>query len=274
MKTQQLIKTAVGVVLTLGVIVLTGMLSGPPRVKTQDNRDNDEESLVPYRLRDIPVPLNLEGKDRNLVGLGSYLVNAVATAMVATPAAGLQTSTTPQAETPTLASRRRPIPTVYLRGGQDFGPAVPYRESIHTSYVFPSGQYVGPDIIARNLTPDKTGLRKGATHSHSLSRIMRNGIDFDNLHPTCTAHYCQNRLHATNCIPAPVATAIFSKSCHGQRFHNMTDHQLDAIYEYLSAIPCIDTMIPGQPQLQNDCGPAQLSSKDAPSDSRRRAKSR
>ena len=23
-------------------------------------------------------------------------------------------------------------------------------------------------------------------------------------------------------------------------FHNMTDHQIEAIYEYLSAIPCID----------------------------------
>jgi hypothetical protein len=37
-------------------------------------------------------------------------------------------------------------------------------------------------------------------------------------------------------------------------FQYMTDRQLEAIYEYLSAIPCIDTIIPGQPQLRNDCG--------------------
>jgi hypothetical protein len=35
---------------------------------------------------------------------------------------------------------------------------------------------------------------------------------------------------------------------------NMSDHDIRAIYEYLSAIPCIDTNIPGAPAiLRNDC---------------------
>jgi hypothetical protein len=51
-------------------------------------------------------------------------------------------------------------------------------------------------------------------------------------------------------------------------FHNMTDHQIEAIYEYLSAIPCIDnnfiTPPAGAPnELRNDCGEAQLSRHDA-----------
>jgi hypothetical protein len=33
----------------------------------------------------------------------------------------------------------------------------------------------------------------------------------------------------------------------------MTDHDLLAIYTYLSAIPCIDTIVDGQPQLRNAC---------------------
>jgi hypothetical protein len=34
----------------------------------------------------------------------------------------------------------------------------------------------------------------------------------------------------------------------------MTDHQLQAIYEYLSAIPCNpDPVIAGAPYLQNTC---------------------
>jgi hypothetical protein len=33
----------------------------------------------------------------------------------------------------------------------------------------------------------------------------------------------------------------------------MTEHDLRAIYEYLSAIPCIDTDIPDAPGLRNDC---------------------
>jgi hypothetical protein len=52
-------------------------------------------------------------------------------------------------------------------------------------------------------------------------------------------------------------------------FHNLTDHQLDAIYEYLSAIPCQV----GSPA--NDCETAaQLNHPDAHLDSRRKAKGR
>src|SRR5262249_56164018 len=40
---------------------------------------NDYESKSERGLAIAPVPLNLAGKDRDLVGLGSYLVNAVAT---------------------------------------------------------------------------------------------------------------------------------------------------------------------------------------------------
>jgi hypothetical protein len=40
----------------------------------------------------------------------------------------------------------------------------------------------------------------------------------------------------------------------------MTDHDIEAIYEYLSAIPCIDNTISLPPdgapnELRNDCGP-------------------
>ena len=47
--------------------------------------------------------------------------------------------------------------------------------------------YAGPDIIPRNLTPNSAGLPEGG---HTLSRfmqIMKTGIDFDHIHPTCTA---------------------------------------------------------------------------------------
>jgi hypothetical protein len=42
-------------------------------------------------------------------------------------------------------------------------------------------------------------------------------------------------------------------------YHHMTDHQIEAIYEYLSAIPCIDNTTSPPPdgapdQLRNDCG--------------------
>ena len=62
-------------------------------------------------------------------------------------------------------------------------------------------------------------------------------------------------------------------------YHNMTDHQIEAIYEYLSAIPCIDNRTSTPPagapnELRNDCGGGdpKPGSHDALSRARRSAK--
>ncbi len=87
---------------------------------------------------------------------------------------------------------------------------------------------------------------------------MRVGTDFDKLHPTCTS--ATPTPTPANCIPPPVDGALL-RSC-PSTFHNMTDHQLNAIYEYLSAIPCLSpTNDPGN-VLYNDCG---TSAKQGPS---------
>ena len=41
-------------------------------------------------------------------------------------------------------------------------------------------------------------------------------------------------------------------------FQNMTDHDIDAIYEYLSAIPCIEGFEDPRDPLHNDCGTGKL----------------
>src|SRR3981081_431779 len=69
MKSPQLVKT----VLTLGVIVAGGILIRSPRVHADDN---DEQAKIQIGFQIAPVRLNLAGKDRALVGLGSYIVNA------------------------------------------------------------------------------------------------------------------------------------------------------------------------------------------------------
>ncbi len=63
---------------------------------------------------------------------------------------------------------------------------------------------------------------------------MRMGTDFDHLHPTCTSPTPTPT--PANCIPAPVDGSVL-QVMPWPTFHNMTDHQLTAIYEYLSAIP-------------------------------------
>jgi hypothetical protein len=59
-------------------------------------------------------------------------------------------------------------------------------------------------------------------------------------------------------------------------FHNMTDHQIEAVYEYLSAIPCIDNNFATPPtgapnELRNNCGDPGVGKK-ASSEARRKAK--
>src|SRR5213080_4187198 len=65
------------VVVTFAAVILAGTLSSSRRVRaTGDDDENRNDSRVQRGLEIAPVPLNLEGKNRGLVGLGSYIVNA------------------------------------------------------------------------------------------------------------------------------------------------------------------------------------------------------
>src|ERR1035438_6528849 len=60
------------------------------------------------------------------------------------------------------------------------------------------------------------------------------------------------------CLPPPVEGNLL-QVMPWPVHHNMTDHQIEAIYEYLSAIPCIDNTTSPPPrgapnELRNDCG--------------------
>src|ERR1700687_1839087 len=69
---------ALGVVTAIVAIAFAGMLIRSPRVQAQDD-DDDRDSNDPRIEQgfDIsPVKLDLDGKNRRLVGLGSYIVNA------------------------------------------------------------------------------------------------------------------------------------------------------------------------------------------------------
>ena len=65
--------------LGLMICVCIGAVELGPRVQAGDDAINTERSRIQKGLEIAPMPLNLKGKDRDLVGLGSYLVNAVST---------------------------------------------------------------------------------------------------------------------------------------------------------------------------------------------------
>jgi hypothetical protein len=277
MQTQQLFKMAAGAILVLGVIAVAGLLSTSPTVQAQSNENNGEEQLVHIGYAIAPVPLNLEGKNRDLVGLGSFIVNAQADCNGCHTAGAPPNFNYANNGNPYFLSQplgTKTDPTTYLAGGSPFGQAVPSSAAIGG---FPSGSvppsyppdgypidpttgfpYAGPVIISRNLTPDKNGRPEGHTLSE-FKEILRTGKDFDNIHPTCLSDSDPN-IALGICVPPPVDGSKL-QVMPWPVFHNMTDHQIEAIYEYLRAIPCIDNTFSPSPagapnELRNDCGVA------------------
>ena len=128
----------------------------------EDNRDgdydrgydHDRDPRVRIGFRIAPVPLNFRRSDRELVGLGSYLVNA---------AGGCNDCHI----NPSYAPRGNPFngepeqinQEGYLAGGTAFGP-----------------------FTSRNLTPDANGLPARLTLREFL-RTMRTGYDVKQRHP-------------------------------------------------------------------------------------------
>jgi hypothetical protein len=204
------------------------MLLSSPRGRADDGDDRDDrDPRIQKGFEIAPVHLDLEGKNRALVGLGSYIVNAQADCD-GCHSAGPRTEFAMN-RNPYFGQKERVNPATYLGGGRDFGELVP-----------PPG--IGSaHIISRNLTPTpKTGLPEGDHTFEEFLTILRTGKDFDHLHPTCTG--------APNpgCVPKPFDGELLQIMPWPIQ-KNMTDHDIRAIYEYLKAIPCIHGNYPGEP---------------------------
>ena len=271
MKTHYLMKSVSAAVVATAGFVLAATLNSPPRAQAQDARTDGEDQLIHIGYAIAPVPLNLKGKDPEqlrLIGLGSYIVNAEADCNGchtggAPPNFNYANNANPYFLNQPLGTKTDP--TTYLAGGQPFGPAVPSSASIGgfppnsvpPSYP-PAGYpidpntgfpYVGPGIVSRNLTPDKTGRPEGGRTLEQFKQIFRNGTDFDKIHPTCTSDTDPD-IALGICIPPPVDGSKL-QIMPWPIFQNLTHHDIRAIYEYLSAVPCISG--PATGVLHNDC---------------------
>ena len=208
----------------VAAVLVSVSFSNGPGAKAQSGGD----SRVQLGWAAVPVPLNLKGKNPAMVGLGSYLVN-VAGDCNGCHSAGPQTEYAPGGNPyfnqPKIVNR-----ATYLGGGQSFGALIP-------------GSY---EIISRNLTPDASGLPEGGNTFEQFVAIMRTGVDPDHRHPACTG--------APNpgCIPSPPFDADLLQVMPWPNFKDYSDHDLRAIYEYLSAVPCLQGGDPYEPA--NRCG--------------------
>ncbi len=212
-------------------LLFGGILIKPQQVHADDD---DQEAKIKIGFQIAPVKLNLAGKDRSLVGLGSYIVNA-SNDCNACHNSGMPPNFEYLAGGNPYFSQHPKVldPALYLGGGQNFGPV---------------GPPPSPDIISRNLTPNKTGRPAGGLTLPEFVQIIRHGKDIDHLHPNCSA------TRTTNCIP--VSTGLDGNLLQimpWPYFQGMTDHDLLAIYTYLSAIPCIAGPVDPKNPLHNDC---------------------
>jgi hypothetical protein len=215
-------------------ILLAAMLNTPPRVKATDDDETSNDSRIQRGLDIAPVHLTLDGKNRALVGLGSYIVNATVPCNEC-HGAGPALNQFLQGDNPYFGQTAVIDSTAYLGGGRSFGAPV-------------TGSAV---IISRNLTPDKTGLPIGGHTFGEFVQIMRTGVDLDHLHPTCATGPDGKPVVTTSCIPAPFDGDLL-QTMPWPGLRNLTDHDLRAIYEYLSAIPCVAGP-PSPSPRHNDC---------------------
>jgi len=208
------------VVIAISALTISAAFLFTPNAQGGQNENTD--SRIQAGFSAAPVPLNMQGKNPALVGLGSYIVN-VSGDCNGCHSAGPQTQFVP-GHNPYFGQMEMENPKTYLGGGRDFGPLIP--GSAH--------------IISRNLTPDKTGVPEGGASFEEFVRTMRTGKDADNLHPTCTG------APNASCVPPPFDGSLL-QIMPWPGFSKLTDHDLRAIYEYLSAVPCVQGNYPGEP---------------------------
>jgi hypothetical protein len=134
--------------LALAALLVSGV---PGQAQDQQGQQDGLESRIRQGFAIAPVPLNLAGKNRALVGLGSYIVNAQGGCN--------DCHTTPNyvpGHDPFKGEPLQVNAATYLGGGRTFGPV----------------------IVARNITPDDHGLPSGLTRDQFIT-AMRTGIDKD-----------------------------------------------------------------------------------------------
>jgi hypothetical protein len=219
----------------LGAMVLLSTAGFIGRAHADDQGPDDDWGRIRRGLEIAPVPLNLEGKNLKLVGLGSYLVNAVASCNdchSTGPAAEYAPGGNPyfKGNPPKVVNQ-----SVYLGGGRNFGSLIPGT----------------PEIVSRNLTPDKTGLPIGGRTFDEFLQIMRTGVDLDHLHPNCTSTIITASAVCFPIQPDQPFNGDLLQVMPWPIFQSMKERDLRAIYEYLRAIPCVTG--PASGVLHNDC---------------------
>jgi len=133
----------------LAVAVVGSLMNLTLATVAGDNPGGDE-SKIQQGFALAPVHLDLRGKNRALVGLGSYIVNT----------GGCNDCHT--------------VPPYVL----DHDPFLGQPAQVNAANYLGGGDHFGPIIVSRNITPDANGLPAGLTRDQFIA-AFRTGIDKD-----------------------------------------------------------------------------------------------
>ena len=219
-----------------GLIVGGILLSSKSGQAANDNNGaQDEKQMIQVGLAfasSAGIQLNMNQKDPDMVGLGSYLVNVAGDCNgchTADPSTEYTPTGNPFLLPPVFSGTKKINAATYLGGGSVFGP-LPGVTGAPTV-----------NIISRNLTPDKTGRPEGGNTLSDFKLIMQTGKDLDHVHPSCPS----SGPAPANCLHFPFNGELL-QVMPWPNFQNLTDRQIEAIYTFLRAIPCLEGG-PGEP---------------------------
>ncbi len=136
-----------------GTWVVFSLALAAPMVEQEHcgDAEHSEQARIARGLNISPVPLDLDGKDRNLVGLGSYIVNA--------QGACNDCHTNPP----------------FVPGGDPFQGEP---EQINSAHFLAGGRPFGPNLISPNITPDASGNPAGLSYE-DFEHLLRTGREAD-----------------------------------------------------------------------------------------------
>jgi PKD domain len=199
--TKHHVRTSAALLAGAAVALTTWAFMNPSSVKAQTAPSYDA-ARVAKGLEIAPVTLDFNGKDKNQVGYGSYLVNAIAGCN--------DCHTNPNykpGNDPFLGKTKVVNAATHLGGGIVFGP-----------------------FTSRNITPSAVGPTTGSLANFKLT--VRTGVDLRKLH-----------------VPISPLLQVMPWPVH----QDMTDSDIEAIFAYLTAIPCVEG---GPEEKPNRCKPA------------------
>ncbi len=251
-------KAATSATMALALAVLVGgTLLASQAARASDIPDTYTAQRIIKGYEVTPVPVDLTGKDPLQVGMGSYIVNTVGLCnhchssaqyykavqpLTATTASGQGGNPylLPPPNGPYAFSGERRFdggavfivdPTTFVAGGQNFG-------AVYSKNLTPATNQ-GPSPYAPYSVPYAEGGLDWITYW----AVLHNGVDVDQLFTQYDAATgtCPNTSAGTpppnGCAKAPTNAALLQVMPWSQ-VRQLTDNDLNAVWQYLSAIPC------------------------------------